>query len=141
MSIATPLLSTNHSVYTLYYHLVLVTKYRRRVLSLPMQLRLRTIATDTAVRWGGQVREANGEPDHVHFLLTLPPQVAPSVFVNNLKTVTSRLLRRDFPGLRGAYRGRSVLWSPSYCILSAGGAPLEILKRYIQQQEAEPRRG
>jgi putative transposase len=64
----------------------------------------------------------------------MPPKIRPSDLVNILKTRTSRLLRSEFPALRAAYRGKAVLWSPSYCILSAGGAPIEILRRYVEEQ-------
>ncbi len=78
--------------------------------------------------------ECNGEADHLHALLDVPPRVRPSDIVNNIKTVTSRRLRAEFPALRGAYK-RPVLWSPSYCILSAGGAPIEILRQYVENQK------
>jgi putative transposase len=128
------LYTTAHAVYSLHYHLVLVTKYRRRVLSPDRLARFAAIADQTTALWGGRLHEANGEPDHVHALVTLPPQVALSRFVNNLKTVTSRRLRREFPGLRGAYKNKAVLWTASYFVSSAGGAPLEVLKQYVQNQ-------
>jgi putative transposase len=81
------------------------------------------------------VVECSGEPEHIHALLDLPPKVRPSDLINLLKTVSSRLLRSEFPALRAAYRGKAVLWSPSYFLVSAGGAPIEIIRRYIEQQE------
>lgn len=84
------------------------------------------------------VVECSGEADHVHVLLDLPPKVRPSDLINLLKTVSSRLLRSEFSQLRSAYRGKAVLWSPSYFLVSAGGAPLEIIKRYIDSQEKPP---
>jgi putative transposase len=130
--------TSNHAVFALYYHLVLVTKYRRRVLSPDMMHRAATVAGTIAQAWGGETHETNGEPDHLHVLVSLPPQVAPSAFVNNLKTVVSRRLRAEFPGLRGAYRGQAVLWSPSYFVVSAGGAPLAVIQQYIANQGVEP---
>jgi putative transposase len=129
------LASSNHAVYRLFLHLVVVTKYRRKVLTAPMIDRCREILRDTAVRWGCQVVESEGEADHVHALLEVAPKVRPSDLVNNLKTVTSRRLRSEFPGLQEAYRRKPVLWSRSYCLVSAGGAPLEVLRAYIQNQE------
>jgi putative transposase len=85
--------------------------------------------------WESAVVECSGEPDHVHALLDLPPKVRPSDLINLLKTVSSRLLRSEFPVLRIAYRGKPVLWSPSYFLVSAGGAPIEIIRRYIEQQD------
>jgi putative transposase len=97
--------------------------------------RCREILRNTAGRWGCSVVECEGEADHVHMLLEVLPKVRPSDLVNNLKTVTSRRLRSEFPELRAAYGKRPVLWSRSYCLISAGGAPLEVLKTYIQNQD------
>jgi len=124
-----------HCVYALHYHLVLVTKYRRRCLTAPMLDRVREIAAARCEGWGGRLLEMNGEPDHVHLLIALPPNLDLSNFVNNLKTTSSRLVRKEFADhLAGTYR-KPVLWSRSYCIVSCGGAPLSIIKQYIEQQE------
>ena len=125
-----------HCVYSLNYHLVLVTKYRRRCMTEPMLDRLETICRSTAAKWGCEILEFNGEANHVHLLLALTPKVLPSSFVNNLKTVTSRLLRKEFSEhLKKYYWSKPVFWSRSYCILTVGGAPLSVLKQYIEQQE------
>jgi putative transposase len=85
--------------------------------------------------WRGQLVEFNGEADHIHLLIALPPNLDLSVFVNNLKTTSSRLIRKEFAAkLNRVYR-KPVFWSRSYCIISCGGAPLSILKQYIEQQE------
>lgn len=118
------------------YHLVLVTKYRRKVLTGAMLERAQVILGELAVSWRGELLECSGQADHLHALLDLPPAVRPSDAVNNFKTVTSRRLRSEFSELRTAYRGRAVLWSPSYCLLSAGGASIEVLKNYIEQQNS-----
>jgi len=93
------------------------------------------ILASLVIGWDGEILECSGEADHLHVLLDLPPRARPSDVVNNLKTVLSRRLRAEFPALRAAYRGKAVLWSPSYCILSAGGAPIEVLKQYIEAQD------
>ncbi|MFZ5615412.1 MAG: IS200/IS605 family transposase [Pseudomonadota bacterium] len=85
----------HHCVYNLNYHLVLVTKYRRRCMNSPMLDRLEAICRSTAAKWECEVLKFNGEADHVHLLLALTPKVLPSSLVNNLKTVTSRLLRAE----------------------------------------------
>ena len=73
----------------------------------------------------------------VEFIAKLNPKVTPSIFVNNLKTVTSRLIRKEFAEhLKKVYWKESVFWSRSYCILTYGGAPLSVLKQYIEQQNA-----
>ena len=93
---------------------------------------MRTILEE---KWNGALLEFGGEQDHVHRLLDRPPTMEPAKAVNALKTATSRRLRNTFP--RECVRGYNgpVFWSRSYCILSAGGAPLEVLKTYIQNQE------
>lgn len=125
----------HHCVYSLNYHLVLVTKFRRKCLTAPMLAEFEVQAKERCAAWGGRLIEANGEPDHVHLLIELPPTAALAEFVNALKTGTSRRLRTIFAQeLAGVY-SKPVLWSRSYCVLSCGGAPLEIIKQYIQQQD------
>ena len=127
--------SSNNARFRLVYHLVLVTKYRRRVLTGATVDRARAILRALCLAWEGSLLECSGEADHLHALFELPPKARPSDVVNNLKTVLSRRLREEFPALRSAYRGKPVLWSPSYCILSAGGAPIEVLRRYVENQK------
>lgn len=123
-----------HCTYALSYNFVFVTKYRRRCLTEPMLERLKEIVTELVSGWG-RVVEINGESDHVHMLLELNPKVAPATLANMLKTVSSRLLRRDFKEhLAKVYR-KPVLWSRSYFVASCGGAPLSVIKQYIEQQE------
>ena len=127
-------LQSNHNaVYSLCLHLVLVTKYRRKVLTPRVLQRCCEILSTTCKRWDATCIESNGEVDHVHALISVPPKVRPSDLVNNLKTVTSRRLRSEFTGVREAYK-KPTLWSPSYCLISAGGAPLDVLKSYIEDQ-------
>ena len=80
--------------------------------------------------------EFNGEADHLHLLIELPPKASISMVVNSLKTVTARLMRRDHPAHLKKYFWKPVLWSRSYFVASCGGAPLSVLKRYIEQQAA-----
>lgn len=125
----------HHCVYALSYHLVLVTKYRRRCLSAAMLDDLRTILEGQLQLKGGAMLEFNGEPDHVHLLLELPPRTSLAVAVNNLKSVSSRLLRKwHGTALKAHFRG-PVLWNRSYFISSVGGANLETVRRYIEGQE------
>ena len=130
------LTSRHHCVYSIKYHLVLVTKYRKRCLTKPMLDMIAALARERAQAWDGSIIEVNGEADHVHFLVDLPPHHAVSEFVNALKTNTSRLLRRDFRADLDRFYRSPVLWSRSYCVISVGGAPLKVLKAYIQQQDA-----
>jgi putative transposase len=123
-----------HCVYALHYHLVMCTKYRKKCIDAAMLARVREIVATRCTGWGGSLLAFNGEGDHVHLLLALPPNLDLSRFVNNLKTTSSRLLRKEFADrLKRVYR-KPVFWSRSYCIITCGGAPLSILKQYIEQQ-------
>lgn len=123
---------TNNCVFALSYHMVLVTKRRRPVLTGAMIDQARAIAAERCEVRGGRLVEFGGEADHLHLLIALPPAVALAEFVNALKTSTSRLLRRDHPGLR---RIGGALWSPSYFVCSCGGASLETVREYVRSQE------
>jgi len=79
--------------------------------------------------------EFNGESDHIHALIELNPSIQPSKLINTLKTVTSRLSKKEFGlHLKKYYWGTNALWSRSYCLISVGGAPIEVLKKYIENQ-------
>lgn len=101
-----------------------------------MLRRLEEIFRATAAKWECDLLEFNGETDHVHLLLALTPKVNPAVFVNNMKTVSSRLIRRDFGSELAAVYRKPVFWSRTYCILTCGGAPLSVIKQYIENQAA-----
>ena len=75
----------------------------------------------------------DGEDDHVHLLVEYPPQVQLSKRVNSLKGVSSRLLRKELPAMASRY-WKGVLWTPSYFAASCGGAPLEVVKQYVENQ-------
>jgi putative transposase len=125
----------SHCVYALNYHLVIVTKYRKRCLSGAMLKVVELSARERCEARDGELVEVNGESDHVQLLVSLPPHVALSEFVNALKTNTARVLRRDFKSTLDRFYTEPVLWSRSYCAISVGGAPLDVLKRYIEQQD------
>ncbi len=125
-----------HCTFALSYHFVFVTKYRRKCLTREMLDKLNVIITDLCQSWGGKLLEFNGEADHVHLLVEMNPKAAPSVIANNFKTVTSRLLRKGFGAELAQTYHKPVLWSRSYFVASCGGAPLSVIKQYIQQQES-----
>lgn len=96
---------------------------------------LESCIKECSIAWGVSVIAFNGEVDHIHLLIALRPQIAPSVFVNNLKTVTSRKIRKLFNEvLKEFYGSRKSLWSNSYCLITVGGAPIEVLRKYIENQ-------
>ena len=117
----------------MHVHLVFVTKYRHRVLDGDAISRLRSIFNRVCTDFEAELVQLDGENNHVHLLVKYPPKVAVSHLVNSLKGVSSRMLRQERPDLAARY-WQGVLWSPSYFAASCGGAPLNILKDYIQQQ-------
>lgn len=121
-------------IFLMHVHLVFVTKYRRKVFTKRILQELQEIFTDVCIDFGAELSECNGEDDHVHLLINYPPNIAVSRLVNSLKGVSSRLIRKkNYPSIRNALWGGS-LWSPSYFSGSCGGAPLAIVKEYIQSQ-------
>ena len=127
-----PLRRGRHSVSRLVVHLVFVVKYRRKALSGAALDRMQEVCLGVAEKMGFHLMELNGEADHVHLLVEYPPTLSVSTLVNHLKGVSSRMLRKEFPELaaRGAH-----LWTPSYFAASAGGAPIERLREYVEAQE------
>lgn len=123
-----------HVVYAMHAHLVFVTKYRHRVFTDAHLARLKEIFREVCTSFECELVEFNGETDHVHLLVTFPPKVAVSHLVNSLKGVSSRYMRRDFPELERHYWRAKRLWSGSYFAGSVGGAPLSVLRRYIENQ-------
>lgn len=126
----------SHCVYSLHYHLVIVTKYRHPCITPEMADRIDEISRAIVEKYKGTLDEANGEADHRHFLFTCPPAVCPASLVGAIKTATSRVLRREFSESLSPFYWKPVFWSRSYCLVSAGGAPLEIIKSYIQNQNS-----
>jgi REP-associated tyrosine transposase len=122
-----------HCVFALHVHLVFVTKYRRHVFAKTHLDALRDIFARICDDFEATLLEFDGEDDHVHLLVNYPPKIALSALVNSLKGVSSRMLRKQHSQLAGRYR-KGVLWSPSYFAASCGGAPLSIIKRYIENQ-------
>jgi putative transposase len=123
-----------HSVYNTKYHLVMVTKYRHKVITMAMLERLSTLVRERVEAWEGELIEMNGEPDHIHILFELPPKFAVADFVNALKTGTSRRLRKEFAEHLKPYYWKPVFWSRSYCVTTCGGAPLSVIRQYIENQ-------
>ena len=126
--------SGRHCVFNMHVHLVFVTKYRKDVFTKPMLDAMEGMFKKVCLDFEAELTEFNGEDDHVHLLINYPPKVAVSNLVNSLKGVSSRHLRKDFPEIKNKLWGGS-LWSPSYFASSCGGAPLEIIKQYIEQQQ------
>ena len=123
-------------VFLMHVHLVFVTKCRRKVFSKQILQDLKDIFTNVCNNFETQLIEFEGEKDHVHLLINYPPKVAISKLVNSLKGVSSRLIRlKKYASIQQALWGKH-LWSPSYFAGSCGGASLEVIKQYIEQQQS-----
>ncbi|MGH8181943.1 MAG: IS200/IS605 family transposase [Steroidobacteraceae bacterium] len=123
-----------HCVYKMHVHLVFVTKYRRRVFDAAAIDALRDIFQSVCRDLEATLVQMDGEDDHVHLLVEYPPKVPVSSLVNSLKGVSSRLLRQRRHDTAKHYC-KGVLWSPSYFAASCGGAPIAIIRQYIEQQK------
>ena len=126
--------SNRHSVYSLKYHLVVVTKYRKKCINEKILKDLKEIFEKIITGNNGSILKFNGESDHIHLLFEVPPQVELAKLINNLKTVSSRLIRKQHGEYLKQYYWENVFWSRSYCILTTGGATIEMIEKYIQSQ-------
>lgn len=125
--------TNNHSVFKLNYHLIMVVKYRRKVIDDTISTRLKTMFEDIGEKYHITVKEWNHDRDHVHVLMTAKPNTELSKFINAYKSASSRKIKNEFPKIRQKL-WEEYFWSQSYCLLTVGGAPLEILKQYIETQ-------
>ena len=122
-----------HSVYLMYYHLVMVVKYRRKVMDNEISERAKEIFEYIAESYGITLEEWNHDEDHVHVMFRAKPSSEISKFINAYKSASSRLLKKEHPEIRSKL-WREAFWSQSYCLLTAGGAPIEVIRRYIETQ-------
>jgi putative transposase len=124
-----------HCVFVLHVHLVFVTKYRRGVFTKEILDDLRPVFASVCKNFEAVLVEFDGEDNHVHLLVNYPPKVSLSNLVNSLKGVSSRMIRKkNYPSIRKKLWG-DALWSPSYFAGSCGGAPISVLRQYIEQQQ------
>ena len=124
--------------FKLFFHLIFTTKYRRGVITKEILDRMRDVFAETVLQMGGELLEFNGEDDHVHLMISLSPQTAISNLVGKLKGKSSYIVRKEFwPVVKKKLWGNH-FWSPSYCAITCGGAPLDILKEYVQEQRTPP---
>lgn len=119
-----------HVVSAIHVHLVFVTKYRRKVFEAEHIDFLEGVFRSVCEDLGAMLVEFNGEQEHVHLLVEYPPSLSVSTLVNSLKGVSSRMLRKNYT----VRTHRNHLWSPSYFAASCGGAPIDILRTYIENQ-------
>ncbi len=124
--------SNNNVVYSCKYHVVWTPKYRRKVLVDAVEARLKELLVQIAKEIEVDIIEMEVMPDHVHMLMEVDPQFGIHKAVKRLKGATSRYLRQEFPELKSRL---PTLWTNSYFVSTVGGAPLEIIKQYIQLQK------
>ncbi|MCC5666401.1 IS200/IS605 family transposase [Nostoc sp. CHAB 5784] len=127
--------SYRHCVYKINLHIVFVTKYRKKVINSDILKRLEEIFSHLCQNQKCELIEFEGEPDHVHLLIDFSPDIAPSKLVNTLKTISSRMIRKEFSEHINKFCSLPVFWTGAYCVISAGGAPLEVIQQYIQNQD------
>ena len=125
--------SNNHSVFSLNYHLVLVVKYRRPVINDTVSARLREIFEYIQPSYNITLKEWNHDRDHVHVLFSAHPKSELTRFLNAYKSASSRLIKKEFPEIRGKL-WKEYFWSRSFCLISTGDASVETIRRYIESQ-------
>lgn len=125
--------NNNHSVFLMYYHLVLVIKYRRKVIDKDISNRLREIFEYIAPNYNIAVIEWNDDEDHVHILFKAQPNTELSKFINAYKSASSRLIKKEYPAIRTKL-WKEYFWSRSFCLLTTGGTTIDVIKKYIETQ-------
>jgi putative transposase len=126
--------SNNNVVYSCKYHIIWCHKYRRPILIDAVEKRLKELIYQQATKFNADIIEMEVMPDHVHLLIEVSPQLGIHRFIKNIKGYTSRVLRQEFKNLKTQL---PVLWTNSYCVITVGGAPLSVIKQYIENQKAE----
>ena len=127
-------LDTNaHSVFSLHYHLILVTKYRKPVFDDKISERAKALFEAIAPSYKIEVLEWNHDQDHVHIFFKAQPKTELSKFINAYKSASSRVLKKEFPSMREQL-WEDMFWSRSFCLLSSGGASIEVIEQYIKEQ-------
>lgn len=125
--------SNNHSVFMLHYHLIMCVKYRNKVINDKISNRLKEIFEKIAPAYNITLEEWNHDNDHVHILFKGQPNTEISKFINAYKSASSRLIKKEFPEIRKSL-WKEMFWSQSFCLLTTGGATVDIIQQYIQSQ-------
>ncbi|HXM20001.1 MAG TPA: IS200/IS605 family transposase [Terriglobales bacterium] len=124
--------SNNNVIYSSKYHVAFCPKYRRKVLVDAVAKRLFELIHKTALRYRAEIIALEIMPDHVHLLVEVDPQLGIHRLVKYLKGVSSHDLRKEFPSLTSRLPS---LWTNSYFVSTVGGAPLEVIKQYVENQK------
>ncbi|MBO0739079.1 MAG: IS200/IS605 family transposase [Alphaproteobacteria bacterium] len=124
--------SNNNVVYSCRYHVVFCPKYRRKVLTPPIDVRLKEVIREICADAESELIEMEVMPDHVHLLLDCDPQFGINRLVRSIKGRSAHVLRSEFPALKSRLPS---LWTSSYFVATVGGAPLAFIKQYIEDQK------
>jgi putative transposase len=116
---------------------VLVVKYRRKVITEEIGKRLEEITKGITHKWACEIMQFGFEEDHIHLLISTHPAMDMSRFVNNLKTVTSRMIRKEYNEEIKKKLWGSNFWTRAYCLLTTGGATIEVIRKYIEKQGSD----
>ena len=122
-----------HSVSLIFFHLVLVTKYRKKVIDNKISQRMKEIFEYIAPTYKLTIQEWSYKEDHIHILFKALPHSEISKFINAYKSASSRLIKKEFPEIVKKL-WREYFWSRSFCLISTGGAPVEVIRQYIESQ-------
>lgn len=125
--------SNQHSVYLLYYHLILVVKYRRKVFDDEKSNYAKAMFERIGKSYGITLVEWNHDIDHIHIMFKAQPKTELSKFINAYKSASSRLIKKEFPDIK-KYLWKEMFWSRSFCLLTTGGATIDVIKKYIEEQ-------
>ena len=125
--------SNNHLVLPLYYHLILCTKYRNKVIGDKISERLREIFLSLSDKYSIYIEEWNHDKDHVYILFRAHPKSELSKYINAYKSASSRIIKKEYPSLRNSLF-KEAFWSQSFCLLSSGGAPIDVIRKCIETQ-------
>lgn len=125
--------NNNHSVFALHYHLVLVVKYRKKVINDDISERLSDIFRYIATSYNITIEEWNHDKDYVHVLFKGEPNSELSKFINAYKSASSRLIKKEYPEIKERL-WKEMFWSRSFCLISTGGATIETIRKYIETQ-------
>ncbi|RHB49253.1 IS200/IS605 family transposase [Exiguobacterium sp. AM39-5BH] len=128
--------TNKHSVFLLNYHLVLVVKYRRKVIDDDVSEFARQTFERIGASYHITLTEWNHDGDHIHVLFKAHPNTEMSKFLNAYKSASSRLIKRDFPHVKRRL-WKEMFWSRSYCLVTTGGATIDVIRQYIEKQGKE----
>ena len=125
--------NNNHSVFAIHFHLILVVKYRKKVINDEISKRLQDIFLYIQDNYNITLEEWNHDIDHVHILFRSEPNSNISKFINAYKSASSRLIKKEYPSIRTCLY-KDAFWSQSFCLISTGGVNIETIKKYIESQ-------